>query len=158
MKTTIAMLALTFACGCDDSNAVGHDDGGVDAAADQSVVLEVWCTTSACATSPCTAGCAFQRYDSCPAANPSQVQQSAFSVCTGYCIGYQEDANTTAAGQCLGPYQTSKPGCDDPVCHYDSSCVDVGPTFEENGAAICPPGKGCYNGFPIDDLAPACDI
>jgi hypothetical protein len=144
------VVLLTSACG--DDSAAGPGDGGVD----QSAQAQLWCTSSACATAPCTVGCVFQRAASCSSAHPAVVERSAFASCARLCEGYSIDAETTAAGQCLGPYDGSKPGCNDSVCHYNPGCIDVGPTFDQNGAAICPPDHSCYNGIPVADLAPDC--
>jgi hypothetical protein len=137
-----------------DAGSDGGGDGGGDGA-----VSGMFCTTQACAMSPCTPGCAFTppTGGGCGSLFAVAIDPG---VCPGFCGLFTGKPWTVGGFGCLRGLWND-PSCNGP-CGFawgTASCFDRTPDIDyQSGWAICDTAAGfsCYNGDAPADMAPRC--
>ncbi len=149
MTPRCAVVALLVASGC------AHEGGG---AADANFA-DGLCTTAACVTAPCTAGCVYTMPADgmCPDAQPERVAESAVDACSP--CGLFAPRHIGSAGYiyigCV-KYHSEMPQCGRVACGPPPQCFEFSPALDYYYAAgICPAGFQCW-APPYDDLAADC--
>src|SRR5262245_2463918 len=129
MHKALLLLAIV---GCND-NGIAPPPG--DAGAD-GPLGDYFCTTTACATNPCSDGCAFAaKVGSCDSSLPATVATATVQQCRRFCGLF-----TLAGGMGCGLYHGEWPGC--AVCgpRWGSfSCVEFSNSTIDyfSGGVIC---------------------
>ena len=147
MTRLTILLVLLAGCGVEPTNI----DGGGDLAMRPATL----CTTSACAQTPCTAGCVYA-IGPCTAALPVTVDTAVAEACPEFCGLFP-----FGSGGC-GYYDGLLDGCQ--TCGFrwgDSSCVmQQSPIIDyQNGAEICSSMYFCFDPrIPVEDGGADCNI
>ena len=127
-------------------------------------VVGSYCTTPACADSPCAPGCLYlPKAGSCPCTAPSSIAASRFTSCSGRCgLRSLAGESSTPGGFCFR-LDESAPGCtySQGGCQqYNSACYPTDNDFNDGSAVICPSGETCSDGGDTggEDASIICDM
>jgi len=157
---TVASLFSLLLLGCSTSpdTSIDGGDGGADGGdlgldgGDLSAQPATLCTTTACAQSPCTAGCIFT--PDCSGSLAASAATATVEACSSFCGLF-----TNPNGLGCGIYNGSHPGCMACGPAWGApSCVDVSPMIDyKTGGAICN-GTTCFDGRAPPDASVPCDM
>jgi hypothetical protein len=151
------MLWLALACaGCTTAPSSGNSDGAVPDLTTTEIITR-FCTTSACAMSPCTPGCVFNALvGSCSGTLSAEVDVATVKKCSPRFCGLFHENPFGSLGLGCGVYHGEFPGCE--ACGFrwgDPSCVVVDPILDyDTGGAICT--DTCFDGRAPEDMALNC--